>query len=61
MPWGLQKREWSPEPASEKDEPFVYLCDWPGCSDEATRVMGCIKELGGSVAFCDHHATRRAA
>jgi hypothetical protein len=61
MPWAQKKTEWSPDPAREEHDVMVYLCDWPECSNEATQVLGCVKELGGTIAFCARHAALRAA
>jgi hypothetical protein len=62
MPWAQKKTEWlSPHPAREGQDVVVYLCDWPDCSNEATQMIGCVKELGGGVALCARHAALRAA
>jgi hypothetical protein len=34
-----------------------YFCDWPDCPNVAEHVLGCVKELGLSVAVCEQHAT----
>jgi hypothetical protein len=34
-----------------------YFCDWPGCSNIATRVLGCVRGLGIGSAVCYEHAT----
>ena len=36
-----------------------YLCDWPGCPNIATEVLGCVKELGVVSALCKEHAAKR--
>lgn len=33
-----------------------YLCDWPGCGNVGTHVLGCAKELGAAAIVCDEHA-----
>ena len=35
-----------------------YLCDHPGCPNIATRVLGCIREVGAVAAVCDEHAPK---
>jgi hypothetical protein len=32
-----------------------YFCDWPGCTNVATEVLGCSKELGICSAVCKEH------
>ena len=44
-------------PDGSEEELTEYLCDWPGCQNIATHVLGCVKELGLSVAVCEEHAT----
>lgn len=34
-----------------------YICDWPGCPNVAQEVLGCVKELGLTIALCEEHAT----
>lgn len=43
-------------PRSHEEQPTTYLCDWPGCENAAKQVLGCVKELGASVALCTEHA-----
>ena len=33
-----------------------YLCDWPGCGNVGTCVLGCARELGMSAVVCDEHS-----
>jgi hypothetical protein len=40
-----------------EEELTEYLCDWPGCSNVAEQVLGCVKELGLPLAVCEEHAT----
>jgi hypothetical protein len=40
-----------------EEELTEYLCDWPGCPNVAEHVLGCVKELGLSMAVCEQHAT----
>ena len=50
---GITTREGHEEKLTE------YLCDWPGCPNIATQVVGCVKELGVVSAFCKEHAGKR--
>jgi hypothetical protein len=61
MPWVQHQLDCSVDPDGNQQEFVEYLCDWPGCSKVANHVAGCVKELGGVVAFCDQHAMGRAA
>jgi hypothetical protein len=36
-----------------------YLCDWPGCVNVATQVLGGSKELGRFFVTCDEHGPER--
>lgn len=38
-----------------------YLCDHPGCPNIATRVLGCVKEVGAMAAVCDEHAPKSSS
>jgi hypothetical protein len=44
-------------PDGREEELSEYLCDWPGCQNIAEQVLGCVRELGLSVAVCPQHAT----
>jgi hypothetical protein len=48
-------------PDGRDEELCEYLCDWPDCPNIAEHVVGCVKELGLSVAVCEQHATSRNA
>jgi hypothetical protein len=37
-----------------------YLCDWPGCQNIATQMLGCGTRTGIPVAICEEHAATRA-
>lgn len=39
-----------------EEELTEYLCDWPGCSNIADHVVGCVKEIALSIALCAEHA-----
>ena len=34
-----------------------YLCDWPGCPNIATHVLGFTRELATTAVVCDEHAS----
>jgi len=38
-----------------------YLCDWPGCPNIATHVLGFVRGIGMRSAVCDEHMTIRSA
>jgi len=57
MPWvtiksGLTARDGSEEKLSE------YLCDYPGCPNVATQVLGSIAELRLFASVCQEHAPK---
>jgi len=60
MPWVTMKAG-AVTPDGREEELTEYLCDWPGCPNPATHVLGCLRELGGSAAVCDLHAPDGAA
>jgi hypothetical protein len=39
-----------------EEEPSEYLCDWPGRSNIAVHIVGCVKEIALSIALCEEHA-----
>lgn len=41
-----------------EEELTEYLCDWPGCSNIADHVVGCVKEIALSIALCAEHAVK---
>jgi hypothetical protein len=43
-------------PDGHEEKLSEYLCDWPGCPNVADQVLGCVKEVGLTVAFCKKHA-----
>jgi hypothetical protein len=45
-------------PDGREEQITEYLCDQPGCPNLATHVLGCVKEIGLSVAVCDEHAPK---
>jgi len=55
MPWvtiktGLTAPDGCEEKLSE------YFCDYPGCPNIATHVLGCIAELRLFASVCEEHA-----
>jgi hypothetical protein len=42
-------------PAGHEEQLSEYLCDWPGCPNIATRVLGVVRELAAFTAVCDEH------
>jgi len=43
-------------PDGNEEKLTEYLCDWPGCPNIATHVLGCVKGLGIRAAVCTEHA-----
>jgi hypothetical protein len=33
-----------------------FMCDYSGCPNIATQVLGCVREIGATAAVCDEHA-----
>ena len=70
LPLG-QKDRWSPKSAlrlpcssgdanPEREEELAeYICDATGCTNPASHVLGCVKELGLAVIVCNEHAAVR--
>jgi hypothetical protein len=36
-----------------------YICDYPGCPNIATQMLGCIVELRQLAMVCDEHALKK--
>ena len=45
-------------PDGSEEELTEYLCDYPGCPNFATRVLGCLVELRLMAAVCEMHASK---
>jgi len=60
MPW-VPNATGTGDPAKPEKESGRYVCDHPGCSNEAKHVLGCAKEIAMCVAVCDQHAEPRSA
>jgi hypothetical protein len=43
-------------PEGREEQLTEYLCDWPGCANVATQVLGYAKEIAICVAVCEEHA-----
>ncbi len=43
-------------PGGCEEEISEYFCDSPHCSNIATQVLGCVRELRLRIALCDEHA-----
>jgi hypothetical protein len=37
-----------------------YLCDYPGCPQIATRMLGCVVEIGAFAVVCEEHAGQKS-
>jgi hypothetical protein len=48
-------------PDGREEKITEYLCDWPGCPNVATHVLGCSKELGIRAAVCQEHMATQPA
>jgi hypothetical protein len=48
-------------PDGREEELSEFLCDAPGCSNVATHVAGCVRELGLAAVLCEEHAAARGA
>jgi len=48
-------------PDGQEEKLTEYLCDWPGCPNIATDVLGLSKELGISSAVCKEHLATHPA
>jgi hypothetical protein len=44
-----------PGPDGSEETLTQYLCDWPGCPNEAVHVLGCVAELRLMAVVCDEH------
>ena len=48
-------------PDGREEELREYICDYPGCPNFATRVLGCLVELRLMAAVCAEHAAKLQA
>jgi len=58
MPWVVIKTGLKTPDGSE-EELREYICDYSGCPNVATHMIGCVVELGQVVMVCTEHAPRR--
>ena len=42
-------------PDGREEELTDYLCDWPGCPNVATQVLGFSREIRLAAAVCEEH------
>ena len=45
-------------PDGTEEELSEYICDYPNCSNFATRIVGCLVELRQMAAVCELHASK---
>ena len=48
-------------PDGHEEELREYICDYPGCSNFATCIVGCLVELRLMAAVCELHAAKLQA
>ncbi len=48
-------------PDGHEEKLTEYFCDWPGCSNVATEVLGRVREIGACTMVCKEHAGARSA
>jgi hypothetical protein len=48
-------------PDGREERLTEYFCDWPGCRNVATDVLGCSKQLGIASAVCKEHLPMQPA
>ena len=58
MPWVVIKTGLK-TPDGNEEELREYICDFSGCSNVATHVIGCVVELGQVVKVCAEHIPKR--
>lgn len=60
MPWVAIKTGLT-APDGHEEKLTAYLCDYPGCPNLATQMLGCIVEFRLVAAVCDEHLLNRQA
>ena len=60
MPWVTIKTGLT-APDGQEEKLTEYLCDYSGCSNPATHMLGCIVELRVMAAVCDEHVPKPQA
>ena len=58
MPWVTIKTGLI-APDGHEENLTEYLCDYPGCPNVATQLLGCIAELRISASVCEEHVPKR--
>jgi hypothetical protein len=48
------------DPDDHEEKLTEYICDWPGCPNIATDVLGCAKEIGVCAAVCKEHVATKS-
>jgi len=49
------------DPDGREERLTEYFCDWPGCSNVATHVLGCVKGMGAFTVVCREHAPTKSS
>jgi hypothetical protein len=42
-------------PDGQEETLTQYICDWPGCANQAVHVLGSIRELRALAVVCEEH------
>ncbi len=45
-------------PDGREEQMTEFICDYPGCPNVASQVLGFVMELGQLSAVCDEHAPK---
>ncbi len=45
-------------PDGREERITEFICDYPGCPNVASQVLGCVVDLGQVSAVCDEHAPK---
>jgi hypothetical protein len=45
------------QPDGQEEKLQEYICDYPGCPNFATKVLGCVVELRAMAAVCELHSS----
>jgi hypothetical protein len=59
MPW-VKVEAFDRDPDGDEGELVTYRCDWPGCTNPAQAVLGCVREISACFALCAAHADTTA-
>lgn len=58
MPWVTIKTGLI-TPDGREEKLTEYLCDYPGCPNVATQMLGCLAELRLSASVCEEHVPKQ--